>query len=229
MSNENLSLKVIAKIYTDFNEKFGIPRQSGIVDTEAVIIFEPEYRNPDAVRGLEGFSYLWLLWEFSKAKKEKWSPTVRPPRLGGNKRLGVFATRSPFRPNPIALSSVKLLRVELSETKGPMLYVSGADILNGTPIYVIKPYLKYADCHIDANNGFTDYGLGRLNKVDVLPTTNCFIDDKDLSIIKQLLLEDPRPSYQSDINRLYNLCYKDYDVKFCVNGDVATIVEINKK
>ena len=229
MKKESLNLKVIAKIYTDFPEKFGIPRQSGLVDTEAVIVFEPEFRNPDAVRGIENFNYLWLLWEFSESIIDSWSPTVRPPRLGGNKRLGVFATRSPFRPNPIGLSSVKLLRVQLSETKGPMLFVSGADILNGTPIYDIKPYLAYADSHIDANNGFTDYNLGRLTKVEISHNVNCSISDSDLTIVKQLLIEDPRPSYQNSNDRVYNLCYKDYEVKFCVNGDCATIVEINVK
>lgn len=228
MNNDNISLKVIAKIYTDFHEKFGIPRQSGLVDTEAIIVFEPQYRNPDAVRGLEEFNYLWLLWEFSKAKKENWSPTVRPPRLGGNKRLGVFATRSPYRPNPIGLSSVKLLRVELSENKGPIIFVSGADILNGTPIYDIKPYLKYADCHNDANNGFTYSDLGKLAKVEVSSNVTTLNQD-DMLIIKKLLLEDPRPSYQCDDSRIYSMCYKNYEVKFSVKDDTAIISNITLK
>ena len=214
MSNDKL--KVIAKIYTDFPEKFGIPRQSGLVDNEGIIVFEPEYRNPDAVRGLEEFKYIWVLWEVSKSNCENWSPTVRPPRLGGNKRLGVFATRSPFRPNPIGLSSLKLLRVEISESKGPLIYVSGADMLNETPIYDIKPYLQYADSHEDANNGFTDATLGRLKSVDISKDLTKNISSKEISRIIDLLLEDPRPSYQDDRDRVYSMRYKQYEVKFKV-------------
>ncbi len=224
----NNKFKVIARIYTDFPEKFGIPRQSGLVDTKGVIVFEPKYRNPDAVRGLEDFSYIWLLWEFSESKCDKWSPTVRPPRLGGNKRVGVFATRSPFRPNPIGLSSLKLLKVEISETKGPLIYVSGADILDGTPIYDIKPYLQYADAHDDANNGFTNEYFGCLNNVVVpenIINNVCF---EDIETIKKLLLQNPRPSYQDDCDRIYSVCYKNYEVKFKVQNDCAIVQQILK-
>ena len=224
MSNDKL--KVIAKIHTDFPEKFGIPRQSGLVENEGVIVFEPEYRNPDAVRGLDEFNYVWLLWGFSESSCEKWSPTVRPPRLGGNKRLGVFATRSPFRPNPIGLSSLKLLRVEISESKGPLIYVSGADMLNGTPIYDIKPYLQYADSHIDANNGFTDESFGRLENVDIPKDIEEKVSKEAISTIKKLLLEDPRPSYQDDENRVYSMRYKDYEIKFKVIDNCVFVEDV---
>lgn len=224
MSNDKL--KVIAKIHTDFPEKFGIPRQSGLVENEGVIVFEPEYRNPDAVRGLDEFNYVWLLWGFSESSCEKWSPTVRPPRLGGNKRLGVFATRSPFRPNPIGLSSLKLLRVEISETKGPLIYVSGTDMLNGTPIYDIKPYLQYADSHTDANNGFTDESFGRLEKVEIPKSIEEKISKESAYTIKKLLLEDPRPSYQDDENRVYSMRYKDYEIKFKVVDNCVFVEDI---
>lgn len=224
MSNEKL--KVIAKIYTDFPEKFGIPRQSGLVENESVIVFEPEFRNPDAVRGLEAFSHIWLLWEFSKSKSDGWSPTVRPPRLGGNKRLGVFATRSPFRPNPIGLSSLKLLRIEISENKGPLLYVSGADMLNGTPVYDIKPYLQYADSHVDATNGFTEETLGRLDGVEIPKSISENISEEDICTIINLLLEDPRPSYQNDQNRVYSMRYKTYEIKFRVEEKRIFVQEI---
>ena len=223
MGSDNL--KIIAKIYTDFPEKFGIPRQSGIVDNEGVIVFEPEYRNPDAIRGLEEFNYIWVLWEFSKSRCDNWSPTVRPPRLGGNKRLGVFATRSPFRPNPIGLSSLKLLRIEITENKGPLLYVSGADMLNGTPIYDIKPYLQYADSHEDATHGFTDETLGRLSKVEISEHLSEKIRNEDVSTITELLLEDPRPSYQNDQDRVYSMRYKNYDIKFKVKNDTVYVEE----
>lgn len=223
------NLKIIAKIYTDFTEKFGIPRQSGLVDTKAVIVFEPEYRNPDAVRGLEQFSHIWILWQFSKSINENWSPTVRPPRLGGNERVGVFATRSPNRPNPIGLSSVKLLGVEISETKGPMIYVSGADILNGTPIYDIKPYLQYADSHTDANSGFTAPEKGRLKRVNIPENVCKKINEDDLKVIESLLLEDPRPAYQNDPERIYAMLFKNYEIKFSVVNSAVNVIEIVEK
>lgn len=221
------NLKIIARIKTDFPEKFGIPRQSGMVGTtEGRIIFEPEYRNADAVRGLENFSHIWLLWQFSKSLREGWSPTVRPPRLGGNKRVGVFATRSPFRPNEIGLSSVKLKRVELTETLGPVLYVEGADLLDGTPIYDIKPYLKFTDSHPDAVDGFAeDY---RDYKLNVIFPENLKrnLDDKTVTALVSLLAADPRPSYQHDPERVYVMAYSCYEVEFSVDGDVLTVKAI---
>ena len=218
-------MEIIAKIYTDFKEKFGIPRQSGLADTRARIVFEPKYRNPDALRGLDGFSHLWLLWEFSEAKSEGWRPTVRPPRLGGNKKMGVFATRSPFRPNPIGLSSVKLDSIIDEGDDGTVIYVLGADILDGTPIYDIKPYLPFTDCHEDATCGyageFVDY------KLDVLGTEllNSLREDIKNDIIA-CLSEDPRPSYQNDEERIYAMDYNSVNVKFKVKDKTLTIIEV---
>ena len=194
--------QVIARIHTDFPTKFGIPRQSGLIpDLKAEIVFEPEYRNPDALRGIEEFSHLWLIWEFSGAVRKEWSPTVRPPRLGGNTRMGVFATRSPFRPNPVGLSSVQLDSVELHTDRGPVLHVSGADLMDGTPIYDIKPYLAFADSHPDALGGFTDqtrkYGLS----VEIPEMLLERIQEKKRESLKAVLAHDPRPSYQDDPER----------------------------
>ena len=222
------SLKMIAKIHTAHKEKFGIPRQSGMVSLPAEIVFEPEYRDPNAVRGLDGFSHIWVLWQFSEAKCDTWQPTVRPPRLGGNKRMGVFATRSPFRPNSIGLSSLKLEKVELTSDRGPILHVTGADILDGTPIFDIKPYISFTDSHPDAVCGFSEgykeyklkveYGDGTLEK---LPT--------DLvEPITSLLACDPRPSYQNDPTRVYGLDVSGYSIKFTVNGETLTVVEVKK-
>lgn len=220
------SLKVIAYIETGFSEKFGIPRQSGMVEgSVAKIVFEPEYRNPDAIRGLEGFSHIWLLWQFSKSVREGWSPTVRPPRLGGNTRMGVFATRSPFRPNNIGLSSVKLLKIEITKDLGPVLYVEGADILSGTPIFDIKPYLAFTDSHPDATSGFTSsYSDYRL-KVDVPKDLEALIEPNILNTLKQLLSTDPRPSYQDD-GREYGLKFEGYEVKFKVLKDTLYVTNI---
>lgn len=224
-----MKLKVIATIKTGFIEKFGIPRQSGMVEnTVAKIIFEPQYRNPDAIRGLEGFSHIWLIWQFSKSVRDGWSPTVRPPRLGGNTRVGVFATRSPFRPNELGLSSVRLLKIEISPTLGPVLYVAGADLLDGTPIFDIKPYLKFTDSHTDATDGFTEsYSEYRL-EVDF---PNELKDGIEPSIIESLvgvLSADPRPSYQNDPDRVYGLCYCGYEVKFTVDGSVLQVKNVLK-
>lgn len=224
-----MELKTIAKIYTGFDEKFGIPRQSGMVDVPARIVFEPDYRDINAIRGLEGFSHIWVLWEFSKAKSYTWQPTVRPPRLGGNKRMGVFATRSPFRPNSIGLSSLRLLRIEKNEALGAVLHVSGADILNGTPIFDIKPYIAFTDSHPDAVCGFSeeykDYKLEVLVS-DIL--LNRLPDELKQPLI-DLLANDPRPSYQHNSERVYGVSFFDYEIKFTVNDMTLTVTDINKR
>ena len=220
-------MKIIAKIHTDFKEKFGIPRQSGIADElEARIVFEPEYRVREATRGIEDFSHLWLIWQFSEAVREDWSPTVRPPRLGGNKRVGVFATRSPFRPNPIGLSSVELARVEHTENEGEVLVVRGADLLDGTPIYDIKPYLAYTDSHENAVGGFADpvreYGLKVVFCKELLSKIRI---SKQNALIK-ILEHDPRPSYQKDTEREYGFKFSDYEIFFKVDGDTLTVTRV---
>ena len=222
-------MKVIAHIYTDFPEKFGIPRQSGIIqELEGKIVFTPEYRNPEALRGLEDFSHIWLLWQFSEAVREDWKPTVRPPLLGGNKRMGVFATRSPFRPNSIGLSSVRLDRVEMTENEGTVLYVKGADLMNGTPIYDIKPYLPYADSHPDAVGGFTETLSERKLEVDFPEELlNKVPEEKRKALIKVLAC-DPRPSYQNDGERVYGLPFGGVEVNFRVNGKVLRVVSIHR-
>lgn len=220
-------MKVIAYIYTDFPDKFGIPRQSGLVDeTEGKIVFTPEYRNAEAVRGLEEFSHIWLLWEFSKAKRDTWSPTVRPPLLGGNKRVGVFATRSPFRPNPIGLSSVKLSKIDKEDKEGPVMYVKGCDLMNGTPIYDIKPYLPYADSHPDAVGGFTENLEERKLKV-VFPSEliNKIPENKIKGLIG-ILEQDPRPSYQNDSERVYRFDYADFSIGFRVEEKRLIVTEV---
>lgn len=219
-------MKIIARLYCDYEEKFGIPRQSGMVENViGRIVFEKEYRNPDALRGIEDYSYLWLIWEFSKAKTDKWSPTVRPPRLGGNKRMGVFATRSPFRPNPIGLSSVKLERVDLHTAEGPVIFVSGIDLMNGTPIYDIKPYLPYADSH-SGKGGFGESMVGDRLRVIVEDELITKIDeDKRQGLIESLSL-DPRPAYQRDSERVYKITFGKWNVHFCVDGKVLKIIEI---
>lgn len=223
-----MELKVIAKIHTGFKEKFGIPRQSGMVNLPATIVFEPEYRDPNAVRGLDGFSHIWVLWEFSKAKCDTWQPTVRPPRLGGNKRMGVFATRSPYRPNSIGLSSLKLERVELTENKGPVLYVTGADILDGTPIFDIKPYIAFTDCHPDAVCGFTEGYKEYKLKVQFKDGLEKKIEPDLRDAVTELLACDPRPSYQNDPERVYGVSVSGYEIKFSVNGDTLTVIEVMK-
>ena len=221
-------MKLIARIHTDFPEKFGIPRQSGLVDTlRGEIVFEPEFRNPDAVRGLEGFSHIWLIWEFSQAVRETWSPTVRPPRLGGNTRMGVFATRSPFRPNPIGLSCVKLEGVELTSDRGPVLHVAGADLLDGTPIFDIKPYVRYADSHPDALGGWTGYGeRDGLLQVSCPPELLDPLSPDRREALLGVLANDPRPHYQADPDRVYGLRFAGHNVRFTVAEDVLTVREI---
>lgn len=223
------NLKSIAHIKTQFSDKFGIPRQSGMVKgVTAKIIFEPQYRNADAVRGLDGFSHIWLLWEFSESVRETWSPTVRPPRLGGNKRMGVFATRSPFRPNPIGLSSVRLEKIEITAEHGPIIWVSGADILDDTPIYDIKPYLPFTDSHTDAKAGFTTEYEGYSLNVNIDEGIKNKIPQDILDTVVELLAADPRPSYQSDANRVYGMKFGGYEVKFTVDESELYVVSFEK-
>ena len=222
-------MKIIARIHNDFKEKFGIPRQSGLcAKLESRIVFEPEYRNPDALRGIEGYSHLWLIWQFSEAVRENWSPTVRPPRLGGNKRMGVFATRSPFRPNPIGLSSVKLERVEVSEKEGAVLVVSGADLLDGTPIYDIKPYLAFTDSHPDAVGGFADPVKEYALNVEICKQLLTKIPVSKQETVISILEQDPRPSYQDDPEREYGMVFSDYEIFFKVKDNTLTVTRIEK-
>ena len=223
-------LKTIATIHTDFPSKFGIPRQGGLVDAlKATITFEPEYRDATALRGLEGYSHLWLIWLFSESVMESFSPTVKPPRLGGNRRMGVFATRSPFRPNPLGLTCVKLEGIELSGPQGPLLRVAGADLMDGTPIFDIKPYIPYADCHPEATGGFTD-GI-RYERLDVDFPEALLGDippDKRQALI-EVLAQDPRPGYRhGEASRRYGVAFAGYDVRFTVEGNVLTVVEVVK-
>lgn len=225
---EQHALRVIARVHSDFQDKFGIPRQSGLVDAlEARVVFEPEYRAPEAVRGLEEFSHIWLIWQFSRAVRADWSPTVRPPRLGGNRRLGVFATRSPFRPNPIGLSCVRLERVELDSRDGPILHVLGADLLNGTPIFDIKPYLPYTDCRSDAAGGFApDYETNRLT-VEFPPELAAKVPGEKLAALTAILAGDPRPSYQKDADRVYGMGFAGLEIKFSVDGNTLRVIAMD--
>ena len=226
---DNVNIQVIARMHSDFATKFGIPRQSGLVEElKSTIVFEPEFRNPDALRGIEEFSHLWIIWQFSEAVRQGWSPTVRPPRLGGNTRMGVFATRSPFRPNNLGLSSVKLLGVEHTEKFGTVLYVGGADLMDGTPIFDIKPYIPYGDCHTDATGGFTDRAGEFLLQV-VFPEELLAIlpEDKREAAIG-VLSHDPRPSYQRKPDRVYGLTFAGYDIRFTVSDDILTVSEVQK-
>ncbi len=223
-----MELKVIAKIKTDFKEKFGIPRQSGIADTKAVIVFEKEYRAPEALRGLSEYSHIWVLWSFSAAKQEGWSPTVRPPRLGGNKRVGVFATRSPYRPNSIGLSSLRLLSIEHTEELGDVLIVEGADMLDGTPIYDIKPYLKFTDSHPDAVSGFADAVLENLLTVDIPEELSERLPEEKLSALIKILENDPRPGYKSDGDDSYGMSYAGFEISFKITGGRVTVTDIKK-
>ena len=221
----------IAHIRTDFPEKFGIPRQPGVVEElKGRIVFEPEYRNPDMIRGLEEFSHIWLIWEFSKNLADdgssKFSPTVRPPRLGGNKRIGVFATRSPFRPNPLGLSVVKIDHVESDTPEGPVIYVKGADMVDGTPIYDIKPYIAYADSIPEAKGGFTDNMEYKTLKVEWELED---IPDAVKDSLEKILSNDPRPHYQNDPDRVYGMSYAGYEVKFKVTGEVLTVLSVTKR
>jgi len=220
-------MKPVAHIESDFPTKFGIPRQAGLVaELTATVVFEPEYRDPEALRGIEGFSHLWLIWEFSEAKRQNWSPTVRPPRLGGNTRLGVFATRSPFRPNPIGLSCVKLEGVEVTADRGTVLRVSGADLMNGTPIFDIKPYIPYADCRPEATEGFTAPGQDYLLQVEIPPELLERIPKDRQDALRGVLAQDPRPSYQRDPERVYGFGFAGREIKFSVRDDVLTVLDV---
>lgn len=219
-----LELKQIAHICSPFPTKFGIPRQSGLVDAlRATVVFEPEFRNADALRGLEGFSHLWLIWEFSGARRDGWSPTVRPPRLGGNARMGVFATRSPFRPNPLGLSCVRLEGIRHDAALGAVLDVSGADLMDGTPIYDVKPYLPYADCKPEAVGGFAASGEGRLLTVRADETLLAGLPARTREALLGVLAHDPRPSYQNDPDRVYGMAFGGCEVRFSVDGETLTV------
>lgn len=219
-------LRVIARMESDFPDKFGIPRQSGLTSLASRIVFEPEFRDPNALRGIEGWSHLWILWIFSEAVRPGWSPTVRPPRLGGNERVGVFATRSPFRPNNIGLSSVKLERVEHTENEGDVLIVSGADLMDGTPIIDIKPYVTYADAHPEASGGFAAEKFGKKLKVVFPEELLSRVEPGKREGLKDLLAEDPRPAVQDDPERVYGMRFSDVEIKFVVSDGVLTVVDV---
>ena len=221
------TIQVIARMKSDFPTKFGIPRQSGLVEElRSTIIFEPEFRNPDALRGIEGFSHLWLIWQFSEAVRTEWSPTVRPPRLGGNTRIGVFATRSPFRPNALGLSSVKLLAVEHTEEFGTVLHVGGADLMDGTPIFDIKPYIPYGDSHPDAIGGFTDTAGDFLLDVNFPAELLARLPEDKHSAAIGVLSHDPRPSYQRKPGRVYGVSFAGVDIHFTVEDDKLTVIDV---
>lgn len=223
-------IKPIAHIKSDFKEKFGIPRQSGRAPSlTAEIVFEPEYRNAEALRGIEGFSHLWLLFDFSESHREDWSPTVRPPRLGGNTRVGVFASRSPFRPNPLGLSCVRLLGVEKRESEGRVLLVSGADLLDGTPIFDVKPYLPFADCHPDATAGYAGEHERHALQVDFPKALLARIPQEKRAGLTECLADDPRPSYQEDPARVYGMRFADFEIGFSVNGNVLTVLSVEER
>ena len=221
-------IQAIAHMKSDFPTKFGIPRQSGLVEAlRSTIVFAPEFRSPDALRGIEGFSYLWLIWQFSQAVRQDWSPTVRPPRLGGNTRMGVFATRSPFRPNNLGLSCVRLLEVEETKEFGTVLHVGGADLMNGTPIFDIKPYIPYGDAHPDAVGGFTDHADDFLLEVVFPDELLKRIPTAKRQALLGVLSHDPRPSYQRDANRVYGLSFAGFNIRFSVSDGVLTVTEIS--
>ena len=223
------AMKIVAHIYNDFPAKFGIPRQSGLVNTlPSKLVMEPDYRNVDAFRGIEGFSHLWLLWMFSESIRDNWTPTVHPPRLGGNQRMGVFATRSPFRPNPIGLSSVRLDRVDLHTKEGPVLFVSGADLMSGTPIYDIKPYLPYADSHPDAKGGFTDHIRDYRLQVEFPEELIKEIPTGQREALLEVLANDPRPRYQNRPDKVYGLAYGHKDIHFQVRDDILTVCDVTE-
>ena len=220
-------MKIIARIKSDFPEKFGIPRQSGRVqELIAQVVFEPEYRVAEAFKGLEDFSHIWLIWQFSEAVRESWSPTVRPPRLGGNARMGVFATRSPFRPNPIGLSCVRLKEIRTDEKLGPVLVVSGADLMDGTPIYDIKPYLPAADCHPEALSGFAGQVEQHYLEVEIPGKWLGLVPEEKREALRGVLREDPRPAYQHDPERVYGMSFAGFQVRFQVDGDHLRVCEI---
>ena len=226
---EKINVDIIARMHSDFPTKFGIPRQSGLVDTlRSTIVFEPEFRNPDALRGLEDFSHLWIIWQFSEAVRQEWSPTVRPPRLGGNTRMGVFATRSPFRPNNLGLSCVRIIGLENTVQHGTVIHVAGADLMDGTPIFDIKPYIPYSDSYPDAAGGFTDTAGDFLLQVDFPQVLLNVLPKNKQEAAIGVLSHDPRPSYQRKPDRVYGLNFAGYDIRFTVNDDVLSVSEVSK-
>ena len=222
----DVTIRPIARMRSDFPTKFGIPRQSGLVEElRSTIVFEPEFRNPDTLRGIDGFSHLWLIWQFSEAVQDHWSPTVRPPRLGGNARMGVFATRSPFRPNNLGLSCVKLLGIEQTDENGAVLHVAGADLMDGTPIFDIKPYIPYSDSYPDALGGFTDTAGEFILQVNFPGELLQRLPESKRSAAIAVLSHDPRPSYQRKPGRIYGLSFAGYDLRFTVEDDLLTVVD----
>lgn len=226
-----MEIKSIAHFRSPFKSKFGVPKQAGLVaELEGEIVFEPEYRNADALRGIEGFDYLWLIWEFSANRHAAKSPVVRPPVLGGNEKVGVFATRSPFRPNNIGLSSVRLSHVEWESSRGPVIHVKGADLMDGTPIYDIKPYVVYADCHPEARSGFVDERKWNKLQVEISDTVKTFLlsqgmTEEKIGILKEVLAQDPRPHYQKDPHKVYGMPYEGMDIHFTVCNQILTVVK----
>lgn len=225
---EATALKIIAEIHSDFPTKFGIPRQSGLVpELESLVVFRPEYRVPEALRGIEGYSHLWLLWQFSETVREDWRPTVRPPRLGGNRRVGVFASRSPFRPNAIGLSCVRLVAVERHPQWGMVLRVAGADLMDGTPIYDVKPYLPHADCRPEATGGYSAEGLAHALTVVLPPQWEEKILPERRMALRAVLAQDPRPAYQQDSDRVYGFPFAGLEIRFTVCGDTLTVCGVS--
>ncbi len=226
---EQVSIQVIARMHSDFPTKFGIPRQSSLVESlQSAIVFEPEFRNSDALRGLEDFSHLWIIWQFSEAVRQGWSPTVRPPRLGGNTRMGVFATRSPFRPNNLGLSSVKILHIEETAEYGKVIHVAGADLMDSTPIFDIKPYIPYSDCHPEALGGFTDTASDFLLKVEFPEDLLQKLPQDKRAAAIGVLSHDPRPSYQKSPQRIYGLTFAGFNIRFSVEQDTLYVKEVEK-
>ncbi len=223
-------MQIIARIHSEFPGKFGVPRQAGLVEgLEGLVVFEPEFRRPEALRGLEEFSHIWLLWQFSRSVGHPWSPTVRPPRLGGNARLGVFATRSPFRPNPIGLSAVRLEEIRQDEKLGPVLLVRGADLMDGTPIYDIKPYIPYSDCRPEAAGGFTETVERRTLQVQAAPELLEAMPPRQQAALLAVLAQDPRPSYQQDGERVYGMDFARWNVRFSVRDGVLQVLEVEER
>lgn len=224
-----MTMHIIARVRSEFPEKFGIPRQSGLADTTAQIVFEPPYRNADALRGIEGFSHLWLIWQFSGTERQGWSPTVRPPKLGGNRRMGVFATRSPFRPNPVGLSSVRLMNIQWHTPEGPVLQIAGADLMDGTPVLDIKPYLAYTDSHPEATGGFSvPAGRNRLQVVCPAEYLTLLPESRRQAFLDILAL-DPRPGYQQDPERVYGFSFAGYEIRFTVAQEVLTVRSVKNR
>lgn len=226
MSDQHI-IRAIAHVHSDFPSKFGIPRQSGLVDSlQATLVFTPDYRVAEAVRGLEGYSHIWLIWQFSEAIRDTWSPTVRPPRLGGNTRMGVFATRSPFRPNALGLSCVRLTQIELHPELGPVLHIAGADLMDGTPVFDIKPYAPYADCHPEASGGFTEQVAWQPLAVDFPPELLQAVPADRRQALQEVLAQDPRPSYQRSAERAYGLSFAGLNIRFTVTDGTVHVLSV---